>query len=163
MNLALSKIKGPKELSRIVKTLKTGKKRIVFTNGCFDIIHAGHVVYLEKARALGDVLIVGLNSDASVTALKGSGRPINRASSRARVLAALSAVDYVTVFREQTPVKLIKIVAPDVLVKGGDWDKNRIAGAEFVRNIGGKVVIIPFVKGHSTTAIINNIKISGKN
>jgi rfaE bifunctional protein nucleotidyltransferase chain/domain len=129
-------------------------KSIVFTNGCFDIIHAGHVLYLEQARALGDILIVGLNSDSSVKRLKGEGRPVNIQQNRALVLAALEAVSYVIIFNEDTPYELIKAIQPDVLVKGGDWKEDSIVGADIVRNKGGKVISLPFWEGLSSTSII---------
>lgn len=132
--------------------------KIVFTNGCFDIIHAGHVQYLEQAKALGDNLIVGLNSDASVKRLKGETRPVNGQQNRAIVLAALSSVDYVIVFDEETPYELIKAIQPDVLVKGGDWTEDRIVGADIVQAKGGKVISLPFVEGQSTTRIIETMK-----
>ena len=148
------KIKSKRTLSRILDGLRKKGKRIVFTNGCFDIIHLGHVEYLAKAKALGDVLVVGLNSDSSVKAIKGSGRPINRQAARARVLAAFYFVDYIAIFSEPTPEKLIKRLKPDILVKGGDWKGKRIAGDSFVKSLGGRVVTIPFVKGYSTSGLI---------
>ncbi|HEY9162315.1 MAG TPA: D-glycero-beta-D-manno-heptose 1-phosphate adenylyltransferase [Desulfomonilia bacterium] len=128
--------------------------KIVFTNGCFDIIHAGHVQYLEQARKLGDCLVVGLNSDDSVRKLKGSTRPINNQQARAEVLAALYAVDYVCVFEEDTPYDLIKTLMPDILVKGGDWDIDSIVGSDIVTAAGGKVYSLPFREGYSSTSII---------
>lgn len=138
--------------------LRSRGKKIVFTNGCFDILHVGHVDYLAKARRMGDVLVVGLNSDSSVKKIKGPGRPINRERDRATVLSALSAVDYISIFSEPTPEKLIKTVKPDVLVKGGDWDIKDIVGGDFVRACGGKVRNIPFVKGYSTTSLIRKME-----
>jgi len=132
--------------------------KVVFTNGCFDIIHRGHVEYLEDAKALGDTLIVGLNSDASVTKLKGHNRPINKEEDRARVLLGLKSVDGVVVFKEETPLELIKMVKPDVLVKGGDWKIENIVGYEFVLERGGEVFSLPFRVGHSTTDIIERIR-----
>lgn len=129
-------------------------ERIVFTNGCFDILHRGHVEYLAAARELGDRLVVGLNSDDSVTRLKGPGRPVNPEDDRAAVLAALAAVDAVTVFHEDTPRSLIAALLPDVLVKGGDYRAEDIVGGEEVRGAGGEVVVIPLVQGRSTTGII---------
>lgn len=152
------KILTRKTLPQILNKLKKAKKRIVFTNGCFDIIHYGHVVYLEKAKALGDVLIIGLNSDSSVKTIKGDKRPIVGEAQRARVLAALSCVDYVVIFNEPTPYDLIKVVSPAVLVKGGDWKVKDIAGADLVLKNNGKVAIIPYIKGFSTTSLINKIK-----
>ncbi|RUM50827.1 MAG: D-glycero-beta-D-manno-heptose 1-phosphate adenylyltransferase [Hydrogenothermus sp.] len=136
---------------------KEGKK-IVFTNGCFDIIHAGHVDYLEKAKALGDILVVGLNSDNSVRRLKGKDRPINPVEYRKKVLEALKPVDLVIIFEEDTPENLIKKVKPDVLVKGGDYTVDTIVGADFVKSYGGKVAIIDFVCDISTTKITQKIR-----
>ena len=153
----MSKIKNIATLSRIIKAAKAKKKKIVFTNGCFDILHVGHVEYLSRAKKMGDVLIIGLNSDSSVKKLKGVGRPVNKERDRAKVLSALYFVDYVTIFNEETPERLIKKIAPDVLVKGGDWDAANIAGSGFVRSHGGKVRIVPFVKGFSTTSLIKRM------
>lgn len=133
-------------------------QRIVFTNGCFDIIHMGHVTYLNKAASFGDLLIVGLNSDASVKRLKGETRPINHEQDRAGVLAALRSVDYVVVFDEDTPERLIEAIRPNVLVKGGDYVGNTIVGADFVCRYGGVVATIPLVEGKSTTNVINEVK-----
>ena len=141
-----------------LKNWKKEGKKIVFTNGCFDIIHAGHVDYLEKAKALGDVLVVGLNSDSSVKRLKGKDRPINPVEYRKKVLEALKPVDLVIVFEEDTPENLIKQVKPDILVKGGDYTVDTIVGADFVQSYGGKVVIIDFVYDISTTKIAQKIK-----
>lgn len=138
--------------------LRRRGKRIVFTNGCFDILHAGHVQYLRKAALLGDVLVVGLNSDASVRRLKGPGRPVQRAADRAYLLASLQPVSCVVVFREDTPESLIREVAPDVLVKGGDWKEKEIVGADFVRARGGSVRTIRFVPGRSTTSILRKAR-----
>ena len=131
---------------------------IVFTNGCFDILHRGHIQLLQKARALGSKLIVGINSDRSVRNIKGPGRPVFSAEDRAEVLMALNCVDEVLVFDDLTPQKLIEEVDPEVLVKGGDWNENEIVGADFVRHRGGKVVTIPFVKGYSTSDILARIQ-----
>jgi len=149
-----SKIKSTSSLAQTLKRLRSKGKKIVFTNGCFDILHVGHVTYLGKAKKLGNVLVIGLNSDRSVRAIKGRHRPINNQRDRARVLSALSCVDYVTIFGEATPEKLIKRLCPDVLVKGGDWKVGNIVGADFVKASGGKTVSIPFVAGYSTTALI---------
>lgn len=149
-----SKIKSSRDLSRTLSSLRRRGKRIVFTNGCFDILHVGHVEYLSKARRLGDLLVIGLNSDSSVKKIKGKDRPINKESDRAKVLSSLYFVDYVTSFSESTPENLIKKVRPDILVKGGDWKVEDIVGSSFVRSYGGKVKSIPFVKGYSTTSII---------
>ncbi|MBK9973392.1 MAG: D-glycero-beta-D-manno-heptose-7-phosphate kinase [Planctomycetes bacterium] len=133
-------------------------ERIVFTNGCFDLLHQGHVTYLNFCRGQGDVVVIGLNSDASVRRLKGPTRPLNDSEARARVLAALADVHYVTVFEEDTPEALIEVVAPDVLVKGEDWSGKTVAGARFVEGRGGKVVFAPFVAGKSTTSLIDKAK-----
>jgi D-beta-D-heptose 7-phosphate kinase / D-beta-D-heptose 1-phosphate adenosyltransferase len=141
------------QLADTIKQLRAQERKIVFTNGCFDILHKGHVCYLEKAKRLGDVLIVGLNSDSSVKRLKGESRPINNENARSTVLAALEAVDYVVIFTEDTPLNLIKTVAPDVLVKGGDYAIENIVGREYAQ----ETVTIPFVDGYSTTKTIGAI------
>jgi rfaE bifunctional protein nucleotidyltransferase chain/domain len=146
------------EIQGICRQLKQQGKTIVFTNGCFDIIHAGHVTYLENAKVLGDVLIVGLNTDDSVRRLKGKGRPLNDERDRAMVLDSLRFVDYVTLFGEDTPYDLIKEIKPDILVKGGDYTPETIVGADIVMQYGGKVVVIPLVEGKSTTGLIEIIK-----
>ena len=128
--------------------------RVVFTNGCFDLLHAGHVRYLNAARSLGDRLVVGLNGDASVARLKGAGRPVTPEAERAEVLAALAAVDAVTLFREDTPLALVEALSPDVLVKGGDWAPESIVGREHVLAAGGRVITIPLVEGRSTTTLL---------
>lgn len=133
-------------------------RKLVFTNGCFDLLHVGHVTYLAKARALGDLLVIGLNSDDSVRRLKGPTRPINDEKSRALVLAALQMVDYVVVFEEDTPYNVITKVKPDILVKGGDYNIDNIVGADFVRQRGGQVLTIPFVEGFSTSNMIKQCK-----
>lgn len=132
--------------------------RVIFTNGCFDILHLGHVDYLIKARKLGDVLIIGLNTDNSVKKLKGEKRPVNNQNARALLLASLEFVDFVILFDEETPMNLIKMITPDILVKGGDYTIESVVGADFVLNYGGAVEIIPFLKGYSTTNIINNLQ-----
>jgi len=142
-----------------ISELKSEGKKIVFTNGCFDIIHSGHIFYLGEAKKAGDVLIIGLNSDESVRRLKGNDRPVNNESDRALVLDSLKFVDYVTIFEEDTPYDLIKLLQPDILVKGGDYKADEVVGADIVRENGGKVLIIPYVKGKSTTALINKIKL----
>ena len=142
-----------------VERYKATGRRIVFTNGCFDILHEGHVTYLEAARKEGDCLIVGLNSDASVKRLgKGDDRPINNERSRARVLAALGCVDHIVLFEEDTPINLITAIMPDVLVKGGDWTIDKIVGAPEVEAAGGIVKSIPVVENFSTTTTIEKIK-----
>lgn len=131
---------------------------IVFTNGCFDILHPGHVSYLNEAKKLGDVLFIGLNSDQSVKRLKGEERPIHHQLDRKFMLENLKAVDCVEIFEEDTPLELIKMVKPKVLVKGGDWPAEKIVGFEFVTSLGGKVLSLNFIPGHSTTSIINTIR-----
>ena len=154
----LPKLKSFQQISQIVSRLKRSHKKIVFTNGCFDILHVGHVRLLKKAKSLGDILVVGLNRDASVKGLKGSGRPVTREMERAEVLCALAVVDYVVFFKEPTPENLIHRVRPDFLVKGGDWRKKDIVGAAFVESYGGRVVPLKFNKGYSTTKLIERIK-----
>lgn len=151
------KIKRREELYRIIEDLKAKGKRVVFTNGCFDLLHVGHINYLEKARSLGDILVVGLNSDLSVQAIKGPLRPILPERERAEILSGLWCVDYVTLFDEPTPLELISSLQPHILVKGGDWTKENIVGKEVVEGSGGEVVILPFVQGSSTTNIIETI------
>lgn len=141
----------------ISKELRENGKTVVFTNGCFDIIHSGHTQYLAKARQMGDCLFLGLNSDASVKRLKGEDRPINNQDDRAIVLDALKAVDYVVLFEEDTPFNLIKQILPNLLVKGGDYKAEDIVGYDIVTQHGGDVVTISFVEGKSTTNIINKI------
>jgi D-beta-D-heptose 7-phosphate kinase/D-beta-D-heptose 1-phosphate adenosyltransferase len=153
----LSKIKSCRELAPILRGLQAGGKVVVFTNGCFDLLHAGHVRYLAAARREGDILVVGLNADRSVRDIKGDTRPILPESERAHVLAGLAAVNYVVLFDEPDPLRLITALAPDVLVKGGDWPEEAIIGAQVVRNRGGRVVRIPVVEGASTSAIIARI------
>jgi D-beta-D-heptose 7-phosphate kinase/D-beta-D-heptose 1-phosphate adenosyltransferase len=151
------KIKGRKELLKIIKTLKAKGSRIVFTNGCFDLLHIGHIRYLEKARTLGDTLVVGVNSDSSVRKLKGPKRPVLPVKERAEMLSGLECVDYITIFDEIDPLKLITSIKPNVLAKGGDWTKEQIVGREVVERSGGEVVIIPFIKGASTSNLIEII------
>lgn len=136
--------------------------KIVFTNGCFDILHAGHVRYLEGARSLGDCLVIGLNSDASVRALKGEARPINNEQDRAEVLSALRAVDHVVIFGEQTAEKLIDMLRPDIYVKGGDYSVETLPEAKHVLGYGGRIEFIPFLPGRSSTNIINRMKSDSK-
>ena len=137
---------------------KRNGRRVVFTNGCFDLLHPGHIETLEKARALGDALIVGINSDRSVREMKGAKRPIMPEQERAEILAALGCVDAVVIFDEPTPREIISALLPDVLVKGGDWASDKIIGREEVETAGGKVVSIPVVAGYSTTAILEKIQ-----
>jgi rfaE bifunctional protein nucleotidyltransferase chain/domain len=144
--------------ARWVKKLQTQGHRVVFTNGCFDLLHPGHVTYLEQARSLGEALIVGVNTDDSVRRLgKDQRRPVNPESDRARVLAALTCVDRVVLFDEDTPLELITALQPDVLVKGGDYKLEEIVGREVVEARGGQVLALPFVPGYSTTALIERI------
>src|SRR5262249_34556078 len=153
----MSKLLDKNHLALERERLRQLGKRIVFTNGCFDLLHPGHVRYLAEARALGDALVVALNSDRSVRALKGAGRPILNERERAEVMAALAAVDYVTVFDEETPRELIAALVPDVLVKGGDWPIEQIVGREEVEAAGGKVLSLAYLEGASTTDIIDRI------
>jgi rfaE bifunctional protein nucleotidyltransferase chain/domain len=146
------------ELRRVRAQLRTEGRKLVFTNGCFDILHVGHVRYLEAARRLGDALLVAVNSDASVRALKGAGRPFVGERERAELLAALSSVDFVTVFDDESPRALIAELLPDVLVKGGDYSLDEIHGREETEAAGGRVFSLPFVEGTSTTSIIERIR-----
>lgn len=144
-------------LLKIRKQLKLNSKKVVFTNGCFDILHAGHVDYLNKAKKLGDVLIVGLNSDLSIKKIKGENRPIINENERAYILSNLKAVDYIILFDEETPLNLIEKLVPDVLVKGDDWKIKDIAGADFVQLNGGKVSTVKFVSNQSSSKIIKRV------
>lgn len=146
------------EFLKIRKKIKEEGKKLVFTNGVFDIIHRGHVDYLNRAKALGDYLVVALNSDESVKRLKGEERPINKLEDRAFVLANLKAVDFVVSFEEDTPFEIISEIVPDVLVKGGDWKIDQIVGRDIVEANGGKVYSLPYVENYSTTNIINKMK-----
>lgn len=142
----------------VVSTLASYRsQKIVFTNGCFDILHVGHVRYLQEAKAQGDLLFLGLNSDASVRQLKGETRPIQSELDRAEILLALQAVDFVSIFSEETPLELIRLVRPDVLVKGGDWPVEKIVGWDFVQSYGGEVKSLSFVENRSTTSIVKRI------
>jgi rfaE bifunctional protein nucleotidyltransferase chain/domain len=152
------KIVSWEALGFLCAELHAQKARIVFTNGCFDILHAGHLQYLEQARALGDVLVVGLNSDASVSRLKGPERPIVSEQDRAYLLAGLQCVDYVTLFGQDTPYELIAAIQPDVLVKGGDWTPDAIVGADIVLVRGGEVLSLPFKEGLSTSELVRRIR-----
>ncbi|MFH1335779.1 MAG: D-glycero-beta-D-manno-heptose 1-phosphate adenylyltransferase [Candidatus Zixiibacteriota bacterium] len=151
------KIKTLKELIRIRKGLKRRRKSVVFTNGCFDILHRGHIEYLKKAKTLGEVLIVGLNSDSSVREIKGKKRPIVPQDDRAEIIASLEMVDYVLIFRETTPFKVILNLVPDVLVKGGDYTVDKIVGNRIVESAGGRVITVKQVPGRSTKNIIRKI------
>lgn len=152
-----TKVKTVEELRPLFAILRAAGKKIVFTNGCFDLIHTGHTRYLAIARSFGDILVVAVNSDASVSTIKGEQRPINSQQERAEALAALESVDFVTIFSEPDPYKVISALQPDVLVKGGDWPIEKIIGRDVVEARGGKVVNVPFVEGQSTTGIIERI------
>ena len=152
------KIASLGSLTRILRHAKASGKRVVLTNGCFDLLHAGHIKLLERARRLGDVLIVALNSDRSVRALKGPARPLVRQGDRALVLAALESVDYVTIFGEATPSRVVARLRPQILVKGADWGADEIVGREVVERDGGEVVRFPLLKGYSTTGLIRRIR-----
>lgn len=149
------KIKTVSQIKEMFKKRKKGE--LVFTNGCFDIIHYGHVQYLQKAKAKGDILIVGLNSDESVRRLKGEKRPINSQEDRAAILAEFKSVDFIVIFHEDTPLNLIKAIKPDILVKGADWSNKTIVGSDIVKSYGGKTLTIPYLKNRSTSGIIKKI------
>ncbi len=152
-----SKIKNLKQLNAITRRLKKSGKEIVFTNGCFDILHFGHVKYLQEAKKYGDILIVGINSDSSVKSIKGDKRPLIKGHDRMKTVAALESVDYVVAFNEGTPLKTILNLKPDILIKGSDWKKNMIVGAGFVKSYGGKVKTVKLFPGRSTSGIIKKI------
>ena len=159
MNVRFSKVLKDAEIASVTAAYKTENKKIVFTNGCFDLLHIGHIRYLEEAKKLADILIVGINADKSVQKLKGPNRPIQNENDRAEILASLKAVDHTILFSEDTPLNLIKIVKPDVLVKGGDWQISQIVGSDFVLDYGGIVRSLQFVEGRSTTLLIEkNVK-----
>jgi len=153
-----NKLKTWEEISIIIKELKTQNKKIIFTNGCFDILHSGHVQYLTEAKELGDILILGLNSDSSVNRLKGIDRPVNNERERTIVLSALCSISYIVIFEEDTPYKLINHIKPDILVKGGDWKSKDIVGSDIVNSYNGEVKSLSFVEGKSTTDIINKLR-----
>jgi len=148
------KVLNSTQLDQFVQATKEKNKKIVFTNGCFDLLHIGHVRYLEQAKSRGDILIVGINTDASVQKLKGPTRPIQNENDRAEILASLKSVDHTVLFGEETPIDLIKQIKPDVLVKGGDWAIQQIVGWDFVQSYGGQVESLQFIDGRSTTQII---------
>jgi len=152
-----NKIKSLSAIKSAVLKLKNKNKKIVFTNGCFDILHYGHAKYLEDAKKKGDILIVAINSDSSVRRIKGKKRPLIPEKYRLNLVAALECVDFVTLFKDNTPLKTITAIKPDILVKGSDWGKNNIVGGEFVKGYGGKVLRINLVKGLSTSNIIKKI------
>ena len=156
------KIRGLKELVGIVRERRALGQRVVFTNGCFDLLHRGHTRLLQQARGLGDLLIVGLNSDASVRSLKGPSRPVLPQDERAELLSALASVDYVVIFEEADPGHTIAALQPDVLVKGADWAKEEVVGMDTVEGRGGRVVTIPLVEGSSTSGIIRRILEMGR-
>ena len=159
LEIIKQKIVPLEQLKRNIAVWRMKDMKIVFTNGCFDILHHGHIDYLSKAADLGDVLIIGVNSDSSVKKLeKGTNRPIQNENDRALILSSLQFVEAITIFNEDTPLELIKAIQPDVLVKGGDWKPEQIAGADVVKAKGGEVVIIPFVDGYSTSNIEKRIK-----
>jgi rfaE bifunctional protein nucleotidyltransferase chain/domain len=143
-------------LKELVKLHRKGKK-VVFTNGCFDILHYGHARYLQEAKDKGDILIVGVNSDSSIKKIKGKNRPIVDQKNRLGLLAALTCIDYLVLFKEDTPLRLIKRIKPDIIIKGADWEKDKIVGSDFVKSYGGKVLTIKLVKGLSTTNLIDRI------
>ena len=157
-SMIVDKIIPPKQLTKITQHLREHGKKIVFTNGCFDLLHKGHVTYLERAKKLGNILVVALNADASVRKLKGQGRPINPLADRLEVIAALQSVDYVSWFEDNTPLKLILLTRPHILVKGGDWTEDQIVGGREVAAWGGKVKSLTFVPGRSTTQIIEKAR-----
>jgi rfaE bifunctional protein nucleotidyltransferase chain/domain len=152
-----NKIKTAQELRTLLGILRATGKKIVFTNGCFDLIHTGHTRYLAKARSFGDILVVAVNSDTSVRTIKGEQRPINTEADRMETLAALNVVDFVTLFSEPDPYRIISELQPDVLVKGGDWSLENIIGRDVVESRGGKVVSVGYIEGASTTGIIEKI------
>lgn len=143
---------------RFFSNLKSKGNKIVFTNGCFDLLHPGHIDYLERAKKLGDLLVIGLNEDDSIKILKGNQRPINNLNFRSTMLAALNSVDFIVPFKEETPANLIQEIEPQVLVKGGDYTIDNIVGAEFVQQTGGEVLVIPFLDGYSSSSIISKIQ-----
>ena len=151
------KIKTISQLKKIIRSLKSKGKTIVFTNGCFDILHYGHVRYLEEAKKKGDILVVAVNSDSSARKLKGEKRPIVRLKERMRLVSALESVDFVTFFSQLTPIKLIETLKPDLLVKGGDWENSKIVGKKFVESYRGKVLTISCVSGLSSSNLIKKI------
>jgi D-beta-D-heptose 7-phosphate kinase/D-beta-D-heptose 1-phosphate adenosyltransferase len=153
-----SKVRSANELKERVLEAKGKGKKVVFTNGCFDLLHSGHLHLLREAKKLGDVLIVAINTDDSIRRLKGDGRPVLPLEERAELLAALDIVDYVTSFEESEPSRLIQQLQPDVLVKGGDWSQDQVVGRELVEENGGRVEVVPYLEGHSTTHIIERIR-----
>jgi D-beta-D-heptose 7-phosphate kinase/D-beta-D-heptose 1-phosphate adenosyltransferase len=154
----VNKLLDRSTLKNKLETLRKEGKKIAFTNGCFDILHVGHVRYLREAKKAGDILVLALNSDSSVRSIKGEKRPLVSEEERAEVLAALEFIDFVTIFPELTPLELINYLKPDILIKGGDWPEDKVVGREEIKKWGGRVAIIPEVKGKSTTNIVEKIK-----
>lgn len=154
----MNKILDRSTLKNKLEALRKEGKKIAFTNGCFDILHVGHVRYLREAKKAGDILVLALNSDSSVRAIKGEERPLVSEEERAEVIAALEFIDFVTIFPESTPLELINYLKPDILIKGGDWPEEKVVGREEVKKWGGRVAIIPEVEGKSTTNIVEKIK-----
>lgn len=152
-----TKIKRPEELKIIISHFKKSGKKIVFTNGCFDLLHYGHVKYLEEAKRKGDILVVAVNSDTSVRKIKGNKRPIVNQNDRSKIVAALESVDYVVLFQEDTPIKIIGLLKPDILIKGADWHKNNIIGSNIVLSYRGRVSTVKLVKDRSSTNLIRKI------
>ena len=152
------KLKSFEEIKTIVVGARNDGKRVAFTNGCFDLLHRGHVHVLRAARACADLLIVGINSDQSVKQIKGPARPVLPESDRCELVGAMEMVDFVVLFNEPDPYSLISAIRPDVLVKGGDWNTDKIIGGDLVEEAGGRVVVVPYIKGFSTTEIIERIK-----
>jgi D-glycero-beta-D-manno-heptose 1-phosphate adenylyltransferase len=159
----LSKIKTAQELRPLLEILRSTGKKIVFTNGCFDLIHTGHTRYLAKAKTFGDILVVAVNSDSSVRVIKGEKRPINSEADRMETLAAIESVDFIPLFHEPDPYRIISELQPDVLVKGGDWPIEKIIGRDIVEKRGGQVISVGYIEGASTTGIIERIlKVYGR-
>ena len=157
MRLIKDKIKSPKKLKDITLQLKKKDKKISFTNGCFDILHYGHISLLQRAKKISDILVVAINSDSSVKRIKGKKRPIFGLRDRMQAVAGLESVDFVTFFNQDTPLALIKLLRPDFIIKGGDWSRNKVVGKEIVESYGGRVLILPLIKGKSSSKIIKKI------
>lgn len=158
LDLMKNKLIKWENISHLISDLKLRKSDVIFTNGCFDIIHPGHIHILKEAKSYGDILIVGLNSNRSVKRLKGKSRPINSESDRVKILCSIKFVDYVVVFDEDTPLELIKLIKPDSLIKGGDYDKSDIIGADIVEKKGGRVIIVELLDNYSTSSIIDSFE-----
>lgn len=154
----MNKILDRKTLKEKLDTVRNEGKKIAFTNGCFDILHVGHVRYLREAKKTADILVLALNSDSSVRSIKGEKRPLVGEEERAEILAALEFIDFVTIFQELTPLELISYLKPDILIKGGDWPEDKVVGRDEVKKWGGRVILIPEVEGKSTTNIVEKIK-----